>query len=362
MILLFLPILGSSHTVPRIWCPSKSNGNLGYLQYVVQDDENSNDQVKSTTYTSFRHSGNKYDFNWIAGSICPRTTGSYNIRANGYPAIVASFNAGDVKTSLGDKCSGEKNIRWNSQYLYANRCYPFAVADWTNCLFGVNLNGYINDVLIDNSSAIITNCYTTDCIKGYATDTCSVWNDAYCNGNGEPDWGRSSNGIGCTCRSHGTNLFCEDTSINAFTEQGVSSLFIIDDTIVDTVISTNFNTAPIDMIYGTYQIKARLFVPQNTYLEFLFTSNQDAQLFIDNKFICGASTLQDMFHCSAKSSQTYYSSKTYYKRGTHEILVKMNVGCSMFDRELSVKWKFYRWYSNDPKDFEEIPDRYLGTV
>ena len=360
--MFIFPLLGSCHTVPNIWCSAKSSGDLGYLQYVIQDNEDKADQIQSTTFTSFHHDGNKYDYNWVAGSICPRTTGTYSIRANGYPAIVASFNAGSVQTSFGDSCSGTKNIRWDNQYLYANRCYPFAIADWTNCLFGVNLNGYINDVLIDNSSAIITNCYTTDCIKGYATDTCSVWNDAYCNGNGEPEWGRTSTGIGCTCNSHGTNNFCEDTSINAFTNQGVSSFFVINYNIVDTVTSTNFNTAPIDLLYGTYKIKARLFVPQNTYLEFSLTSNQDAQLFINNTMICGASSLQDMFQCSEQSSQTYNSSKTYYTRGTYEILVMMNVGCAMFNRELNVKWKFYRWYNNEPQDFEEIPNRYLGTV
>lgn len=116
------------------------------------------------------------------------------------------------------------------------------------------------------------------------------------------------------------------------------------------------------MLYGTYEIKARLFVPQNTYLEFSIESNQDAQLFVDNKMVCGASSLQDMFHCDGKVSKIDYSSKANYKRGTHQIMVKMNVGCALKDRQLSVKWKFYRWCSNKPQNFEEIPDRYLGIV
>jgi hypothetical protein len=360
--MFIFPLLSRCHTVPRISCPYKSNGDLGYLQYVVQDKENKPDQYKSNRYTSMHHEGNKYDYNWIAGSICPRKTGTYTIKATGYPAIVSSFNGLGCDENVGDKCTGKKEIEHESQYLYANRCYPIAIADYTNCVSGVYLNGYINGKLIDNNSVIITNCFTQDCIKGYATDTCALWNDAYCNGNGEPDWGRSSDGLGCICTSYGNNYFCENTNNNAFTNQGVTSSFIVGSSINETIRADHFDNVPLDFIYGTYQIKARLNIPQNTYLEFAIVSNPEVQMYINDKFVCGATSLQDIYDCTQKKAVNYQSSKEYYKRGTYNVVINMNVGCSMTTRELKVMWKFYRWYKNNPPGFETIPKRYLGTA
>lgn len=337
---------------PSITCSSQSNGNLGYLKYYVDGDY-------SSQYTSYYQSGNKYDWNYVAGSFCPKQAGQTTIRAQAYPALQAMFIDSSI-SNTGTKCTGTKTYDW-SAYLYAHRCYPLSIGDYTNCLSGVYLYGYINGTLIDNTSTTIMDCYTTDCLPGYYTDTCEKEVDAYCNGHGTPEYGRTSDGMGCVCTSYTDNIFCEDTSQYHFAsgKRGVQLRSYYDSSKIDyTATYDDFSYQEIGESYATVEIRSQLYVPQNTMLQFQLGSVPNAQLYVDGVLLAGS--LGEQFACEEGSFTTVETANVTYTRGIHNVVIKMNSGCAIYNQAYELKWKFYRWYSNNPTGYEDIPARYLG--
>lgn len=357
MFFLFGQICGAH---PDIQCSSQSNGNIGQLSYY----HNNEFQKKVTEY---HHSaGDREDVkNWnhIAGSICPHQSGMTNIKAVAWSVLQAKFVNDEIQQNgvFGWQCTGTNTQEWNV-YLYANRCYPLSIGDYTTCLSGNWLDGYINGTKINSESATIMDCYTTDCLPGYYTDTCEKKVDAYCNEHGYPEYGRTSDAIGCVCDSFKDNIFCEDTTQYVFEsgKRGVQMKTYYDSSKIETTeIFENFSYHEIGESYSTVEISSVLYVPQNTDLQFQLTSVPAGELYIDGVLVNG--TLSDRFSCENNEFKTIETPRKYFKRGNHVITIKMNAGCAIYTQAFELKWKFYRWHRNNPPEqYEPIPSRYLG--
>lgn len=338
---------------PNIQCSSQSNGNIGKLKYYVDDGYKGD-------YSEYHQYGDKYNWNYVSGSFCPHQSGMTEVKAQGYPSLKAKFIDEETE-SIGDRCSGTKTKTWNVQ-LYAHRCYPFSIGDYTNCLFGNWLDGYINGTKINSGSATIMDCYTTDCLPGYYTDTCEKAVDAYCNEHGTPEYGRTSDGMGCVCNSYGDNIFCEDTSKYTFDagKRGVRfSSYYSPDKIDYSETYSDFSYKEFGESYATVEISSKIFVSQNTYLQFELGSVPYAQLYVDGNLVAGY--LSDQFSCEEKVFTRIQSQKKFYSRGNHLVTIKINSGCAMYVQAYELKWKFFRWYRNNPPaEYEPIPQRYLG--
>ncbi|EAX81776.1 hypothetical protein TVAG_526310 [Trichomonas vaginalis G3] len=110
--------------------------------------------------------------------------------------------------------------------------------------------------------------------------------------------------------------------------------------------------------YSTIELNSILYVPQNTDLQFQLKSIPKAELYIDGNLVVGS--LDDRFDCEEKGESVVTTPRQYFTRGNHYIKIKLLPGCAMYNQCISLKWKFYRWYRNNPSDFEDIPARYLG--
>lgn len=354
MLLFDLFTITRSLDNPGESCSSQSEGNYGYINYYE-------DSTYKKKLESYYHNGNKYDWNWAIGSVCPLTTGSHTIHVEAYPALQSSFDGEDY-VDKGDWCSGTQSHDF-TKTLYAHRCYPLMIADYTNCIFGVNLHGYIDGNLITNTTATILDCLKSDCMKGYYTDTCEKQVDAFCNGNGSPEYGRDSSGIGCVCTSHGSNLFCEDTSQYAFPagSRGVKFTSYYNSSRNDNSATyDDFTTKEFYESYTTIELNSVLWQPQNSDMQFQLTSVPNAELYIDGTLVGGS--LSDQYGCEELEQTVITTTKQYLKRGRHTIKIVMKPGCAMFPQSIRLQWMFYRWYSNNPTGFEDIPARYLGTA
>ncbi|EAX97596.1 hypothetical protein TVAG_162020 [Trichomonas vaginalis G3] len=340
--------------VPKIACSSQSNGNLGVLNYYDHDDH----YVGKVTSYYRKSSSNSHHWHWIAGSFCPKVSGYYEIKSKAWPAIYTKF-VNQHQKDRGDECTGWKEKSFN-QYLYANRCYPYTIADENNCVTD-RIEGYLNGTLIDSTSTTIMDCYTEDCLPGYYTDTCSQYNDAYCNEHGSLEYGRESDGLGCTCNSFSDNIFCEDTSQYVFPEgkRGVVYTSYYNDSTTDSYqVYEDFSMKEFSESYSTIELNSILYVPQNTDLQFQLKSIPKAELYIDGNLVVGS--LDDRFDCEEKGESVVTTPRQYFTRGNHYIKIKLLPGCAMYNQCISLKWKFYRWYRNNPSDFQDIPARYLG--
>lgn len=353
------------HTPPNIYCSGKSNGRLGYLQYVEQDEENKPDQYKSNDYTQYYYNQKgTYNYHWIAGSICGRETTTKELKAKSSEGGTVIWFNNEVKYEYGDLCLGGASKSFGQQKIIKNRCYPLAISVFSRCGTPA-ISGLYDNKIIDNSSMILMDCYSDDCLPGFYTENCDHETDAYCNGNGTPEFGRTSDGFGCDCTSFTDNIFCEDTSKNVFgDDQGVTVGYYYGANYHETPAKniSNFNDVDLFVPYATIQMTANLFIPQNTDVEFQMTSSPEAQLFIDGNMVCGSESLQADFSCPTETipEKTYTSERKRYQRGTYTITAKIKVGCIFQNSSFSLKWKFYRWYKNNPTDFEPIPNRYLG--
>ncbi|EAY17664.1 hypothetical protein TVAG_235460 [Trichomonas vaginalis G3] len=148
---MFLFLISSGLSDPNNKCSSQSNGNLGYVRYYEDDS----DKKAVTSFYTEHH--NSYPWKWVSRSICPRTTGTYTIKAQGFPSVHAFFNYQE-KSEDGSvftyRCTTTKTVQYENQYLYANRCYPLLIREKNNCVSGDDATGYINGKVIDNTTAI----------------------------------------------------------------------------------------------------------------------------------------------------------------------------------------------------------------
>lgn len=358
--MIFLLIAATaSYDYPRIPCTGRV-GKIGKIGYYRQDNDKSGN-VYQRDLDQYYYEGNTYDYNWLAGSFCPKQTGETEVLLRAYPTVYWMFDY-DFPTDIKYHawCTGWESHTYK-KVLYKNRCYPLAVAYWTQC---AGSEGYaaFNGTRITSSTATIMDCYTQDCLPGYYGDICDKEVDADCNGNGTPKDGRTSDGIGCNCNSYGNNLFCEDASKNRFSKPGVTFKSYYDAAKPDvTYTQSDFSFHEFGESYSTVELNANLYVPQNTDLEFEFKAVPNAQLFINGQLVAGGLE-SNIFECSEKTIKTYTTPRKRYAKGTYSIRVVMRTGCAMYQQGIGLRWKFYRWYSNNPPGFENIPVRYLGAV
>lgn len=304
----------------------------------------------------------------IDGFFLSKKTGTYTIIGLVYANIRAQFNFSDVYAKDGRSGFNTYTKKYLDQYLYANRCYPLMIAGNVGAGHPPQVQATIDnyDDIIDTSNSVLIDCMTDDCLPGYYTDTCSQVSDSYCNENGIPEYGRDSDGLGCYCDSFTDNMFCEDTSKYYFDEgkRGISYISKYTDSFISnrTVLS-NFDDIEMSESYTTVTLESVLYVPQNTYLQFLLQSKPFSSLYIDGELVSGSS-LSDQYSCDETPDETYLESpKTYFTRGNHNIKIVMLPGCAIHDQTIDLKWKFYRLHRNadpDSFDYESIPERYLG--
>lgn len=121
---------------------------------------------------------NKY----VTGSICPKKSDYYLVKATGYMNLYAAFERSYTGKT--------KSHEWPAKYLYANRCYPLEIS--ADASSDLDLKAYLNGTLIDSNLVTLVDCLTDDCLPNYYTDKCEKYADVDCNGNGDPDWGRNS--------------------------------------------------------------------------------------------------------------------------------------------------------------------------
>ncbi|EAY05785.1 hypothetical protein TVAG_138540 [Trichomonas vaginalis G3] len=344
-------------------CSYKSNGVIGQLKYLWQEKYFEDQVIQKGNLTKYEYSAySTYDLHWVSGSFCPKTSGKYKIESRGKPCLYARFNDEQEFKQEGDFCLvGDQYYTITDRYLYANRCYPLLIGTYRKCV-AEGLYSNLNDQRLDNNVATLIDCETQDCLPGYYTDTCELQNDADCNGNGEPDYGRTSDGIGCTCKRFDSNIFCEDTSKFHFPEghRGVQFTSYYNTSRVDALhIYPNFEDLHFSESYSTIELNTILYVPQNTYLEFRLSSSLGAQLYINNELVGGE--LSDKYECREDDIEVLTTEKKMYNKGNYNIRIVMNSGCAIRDQFVGLEWKFYRWYKNNPPGFEDIPSRYLGT-
>lgn len=339
--------------------PNECNGRSsfpGNIKYYVQDyDGKANDyqyHVKKYHFTP----GNKYDYNWLSGSFCPKQTGTATLTLYGFPTLYYKFVDSFPYKSYSDYCVTGVTEKI-TQMFYANRCYPLAMASYTHC--GDELKASLNDTIISSESVTLLDCYLTDCLEGYYSDTCEFHVDADCNGNGTPEDGRKSNGLGCICNRFNDNIFCEDTSKNKFNKPGVTFKSYYNASKVDVTEHLNsFAFKEFGESYSTIELSTNLYVPQNTFLEFQLTTVPNAELYIGGEKVAGY--FDQTFNCEEKNPYIYNIPKKWYKKGIYPIKIVMQSGCAIYKQGIGLKWKFHRWYKNNPPGFEEIPTRYLG--
>lgn len=239
---------------PPNQCSFKSNGNQGMVKYYVNSDHKDNS-------TSYFHHSNKDDWTTLTGSFCPRESRNYHIVARATSNLASSFNYDQVYIKKGFGW-GFCEKDYGNLYLYANRCYPFVVSG--NSGVSPNCQGLMDDNIIDSSKAVIMDCLTDDCLPGFYTDTCEKKNDAFCNNNGSPEYGRTSDGLGCYCDRFNDNIFCEDTTQFAFEEgrRGVQFISKYNDNLISTSeVFENFDMIEMSESYSKVIIESTLFVP-----------------------------------------------------------------------------------------------------
>lgn len=338
-------------------CSYRSNGNFGVLKFRGVDNY---DQVTVSRTIDQTYYVNEHFYTTYCawGSFCPLKSGDYSIYSDVLKSFQTMFN-GSVVTVWGDACTGHQTYEWK-EYLYANRCYPYAICSYGIC-GNPEFKGTLNGEVISSKNAKLIDCFTNDCIPDYYTDTCSKKNDAYCNGNGEREYGRDSQGFGCTCNKFKENIFCEDPSKYYF-EEGKRGVLLKSyygqDQVSYTEKFANISYREIGESYATVSISTMLFVPQNTTLQFQLVSVPYAELYIDGVKQIGS--LSDTYRCDDMKFTKIETPKKEFTRGNHLITIKMNSGCAIYTQAFQLKWKFYRWYRNNPPDYEDIPARYLG--
>lgn len=360
MFQLFYTLLDSGDNYPDITC-QRQTGNIGIIGHYKQNDDNAVPELEDN-YTSYYLSKNKGVYDWVAGSFCPKQTGKATLKLTSKPALYGMFDFKrmEAKYEKVFYCT-IKYYNTFEQMFYANRCYPLAMAYWaTNTpICSGELYAELNGTRMTSETVVLQDSYTQDCLPGYYTDTCEKKNDADCNGNGSPEYGRTSGGYGCVCDKFADNIFCEDTTKNRFENPGVkfesyyNKSRIDISTTLDDLSYTEFGES-----YATVEINSKLYVPQNTYLEFEFTTVPNAQLFINDEHVAGY--LDDRFDCKEKKPLIYQIPKKWYTKGIYQIKIIMNSGCAMFPQGIGLKWKFHRLHKNNPQEFEDIPSRYLG--
>ncbi|EAY05773.1 hypothetical protein TVAG_138420 [Trichomonas vaginalis G3] len=344
-------------------CSYKSNGATGVLKYLWQYYDFDDEVEDRGNFTKYELSDIHINqICWVSGSFCPKQTGEYKFEAWGKPTLYINFDfLGDEEKTYG-YCEG-RNQYYTKQNikLYANRCYPLQIGQFRSCIPS-GINAKLNDVIIDSSVATLMDCQTQDCLPGYYSDTCEFQTDAYCNEHGTPEYGRTSDGFGCTCTSFDSNIFCEDTSKFVFPEgrRGVSFKSYYNTSRIDASATyPDFSMHEFYESYSTIELNSILYVPQNTYLQFKLSSSLGAQLYINNELVGGS--LSDKYECREDDIEVLTTEKKMYNKGNYDIRIVMNSGCAIRDQFVGLEWKFYRWYKNNPPGFEDIPSRYLGT-
>lgn len=335
---------------PSNECSDRTNGNRGIIKRYKDKKPKFDKNLVSYHYVDRIWP----PWTFLSGSICPKKSDYYVVRAERGSTVTNIYPAFD-REYVGHHDS------WNwPRYLYANRCYPFEIAsDATSTMM---INGKINGSIIDNSLVTLLDCISDDCFEGYYSDTCEHYVDVDCNGNGDPEWGRKSDGMGCICRQFTDNIFCEDTSKSVFdeTRQGVKYYSYYDFNKIDiSSILNDFSHNEFGESYSTIRLESKLYIPQNTDLQFQITSTKKSQVFIDGKQVIDT-VLSDTFECQERELFQSETQREHFTKGYHNVTVIMNSGCAIYEQSISLKWKFYRWYRNNPSGYEDIPRRYLG--
>ena len=134
------------YTFPSYDCESSSLGRIGYLSHLSEPNKKNPTYINDISSLYLRLD-KIYVTNWAVGSICPKTPGSITLKAYGNPAIYASFNKETLRENEGTMCAGDRTMEWTTEYLFANRCYPIAMASYTNC-GDTFIQGYINNQIL----------------------------------------------------------------------------------------------------------------------------------------------------------------------------------------------------------------------
>ena len=352
------------------YCTS-SNGGMydGSKGLVRHQDGSKKEDARTDAHYSSDDNGPVFS---LAGSYCATSSKEYKFTVHGKPAIRLTVG-GTTDTNEGNDCVGQDLTVSVTKYLNAHECIAIAGevrSHWSgfcrNPDFEIRANG------AKASSNDIINCdkgNSGQCRWDYTGPNCQyyVTESTYdCNGHGNVRRGKRSDYIGCVCSSYDGNRFCEDTGSYHYSSS--KQLTTTTTNIAGSGTSTSsqdilkIDSSNYNPFYSKIKQVGKIYVPQNTDLEFKLVSNPEAHI----KISSGSTTmvelgsLSDPLLCDPYQQETTLtSSKKYFSKGEYKIEIEYNSGCQFMTPKFSLQWKFYIWYGNSPS-WEDIPVRYVG--
>ena len=347
-------------------------GSAAGLIFKVYDYNYGEKDLLTTNIVAYvdNYSDNYFDYNKIEGSFCAPSTGYWKTRITFRGRSYVKGHVGNLD-DCGESSSCGDFGYWGtftsgSVLMYKGQCYPIF---WGNCLNtrkkgGTNKLEFSNDDSnwISRGDYIIASDKQR-CLKGYYGNPCTLCT-VDCNGNGYCGGmtveSKAENK--CTCTSYTEDPFCTNPAVIPSTgkERGVR-LSVVDKTGV--IMEDNiYNSATINDINGAYasiELNFYVYCPQISNYQVRCISDISTIITVNDK----AKGEVDSFSKCEKSEPNKETESITFS-GNHNI-VKVNIkgesGCTMFNHQFKLQWKFYRYYEvqNVAAEWVDIPERYF---